>query len=566
MINSTKMSTNWNTAQKKSYPHHKKNFNQNNNKKREYDPNFKSKSTIIRDQIVEIISSQTNKGCQDWPKINELLLHKINKSCDNDDKSLIMNNIMKLSLHEIIDNEEILKLVDTLHKNGKHAFIHFALWPIKDVNNLCQGFERSQDDIFRTIQILIEKSKFNILEQNEKQETVVKSLYEAEKCGYITKDNSTKIYNYFMEPNDKSSLKMTREIFNKLTESNFKNLSSTLCWLLSLKSCKLDIELFEKFKLVKTFDRDAKTGKYRELVKISKFLYELGSNGPITNGSTRDDFDAYFKLNPWNKNIISDICLNISHHFINSNPEDMYNKEIWGGAIGEFGSYDEILKFCNGINLDIYPEAVMTCIAHGYPRFKQIELINILKYIVENKKAKVKYNSEMVIQNFDLPLLEGGSQIFQTCLSRNKVVTQIPIVIESCSKNDDGELEILIEKINISMLNDITEIPKLDNHNIYPEELDDIAYSITKDYIGKYNINILIEALITKFVSGINKPNGIKSIGVLLEYLFTGNHIDRKKFYDIYYEKISEIKELWEEENPISINKVCKTIELKIKI
>jgi len=85
---------------------------------------------------------------------------------------------------------------------------------------------------------------------------------------------------------------MTKEIFNKLTKSNFQNMSSTLCWLLSLESCKLDIELFEKFKLVKTFDRDSKTGKYGELIKISGYLENLGSNGPITPGN---DFDRYFK-------------------------------------------------------------------------------------------------------------------------------------------------------------------------------------------------------------------------------------------------------------------------------
>lgn len=536
------MSTQWNTVQKKSqHTNQKRSFNSNQNKRTTFDPNFKSKSTIIRDNIIEIIKKNTQKNVQNWKKICINLLDEINNTDSTKDKSLIVNNIMKLSLHEIIDNKEILKLVDTLYKSGKHAFIHFALWPNKDVNKLYEGFERSQDDIFETVKILLEKSKFNILEQNEKNETVIKSLFEAEKCGFITKDNCDRLYDYFMKPTEKATLKMTKEIFNKLTKSNFQNMSSTLCWLLSLESCQLDIELFEKFKLVKTFDRDPKTGKYGELVKISGYLENLNSNGPIAPGN---DFDRYFKSNPWTGNIIKNICSNISIHFLKCNPEDLPNKEIWGGAIGEFATYDDIYQFCND-HKDDYPEAVMTCVAHAYPRYKCTKLIDFLHYLVENKKAKVKYNSEMIISGFT------ANTIFSTSTSTHT--------------NSSDELDTLIEKINISSINDLTECPKLNDKTIYPEELDDVAYSIVKDYIGKWKLEMIMEVLIIKFISQINKPNGLKSIGILLEYLFQNDHIDHEGFYSVYDHKINEIKELWCEENPKGINKVCKAIELKRK-
>lgn len=544
------MSNQWNTVQKKSQTTHQrkpfcKNGNNNGsvNRKTTFDSNFKSRSNVMRDNIIEIIRRNTNKNIQNWEKIRSDVLKKIEDSSNVKDKSLIVNNIMKLSLHEIINDKEILKLVDTLHKSGKHAFIHFALWPNKDTNKLCEGFERSQDDIFKTVQVLLEKSKFNILEQNEKNETVIKSLFESEKCGFITKENCDRLYNYFMKPTDKAVMKMTKEIFNKLTDSNFKNMSSTLCWLLSLETCKLDVELFEKFRLVKTFDRDPKTGKYGELIKISGYLDILNSNGPSVSDN---DFDKYFKLNPWTNNIITNICKNISIHFLECDPVDLPNKEIWGGAIGEFAEYNDILKFCDD-HKDDYPEAVMTCVAHAYPRFKCTDLIDFLQYFVENKKAKVKYNSEMVISNL------------------NVENTIFPRTFSNVESNDSDDLSILVDKINISSINDLTECPKLKEKSIYPEELDDVAYSIVKDYIGKWKSEILMEALIIKFISEIDKQNGVKGVGILLDYFFQNNHMDREGFYSVYDYKIDEIKELWREENPKGFNRVCKVIESKRK-
>lgn len=531
-MSNSSFQSNWTTVKnnKSSFPHHNtagnanKRYNKNvSNKQNNNSPNYKEIIlNIIKKNIIETVPN--------WTKIIEnILMEFTNMKDDNIKKSLLMNTIVKFSLHEILENQDVIKILNSLHKVGLYAFIHIALWPSKDINKVLQ---RDEDDIFNTVRIIMEFSKFSILDQNDKKETVLKSLFEAKNSKYLGEEITSKIYNYLMQPNEKSVNKMTKEILNKITDSTLSNFIPTICWLISQSNCNLDKEIFGKLQFVKTLDRDATSGKYKEVEKISGFLNLIHKSGP-----GKSDFDKYFKENKWNSSKIVDLYNKISKLFIDSDLNQAYNTEIVGAIIGEFDNEQCIMNYCEKI-IDQYPGTVMTCFAHAYPRFRNSKMLLILKSIYNTTSHKVKYNVELLIDNFEPGFIKNQS-VKQTLPTDKKVF--------------------LKDKMN---LNNINKLPKNENphivgQEIFPVELDDIAYSF-EDYFKKFSKEEISEALIIKSIESINTEIGYKSIVILIDYLIIKG-LDKKILVDTYNSSIDEIYELYSEENPIGSQKI-KTI------
>lgn len=553
-------SSSWKKVQgKQQYPHHY-NKSQNNGDRsnsndgyrpRRFNPrnNVHAKSEDSKDYLMKIIINNTmDEPCnetQDWNNIIKEINDKFLELKDEKQKSILMNNIIKFSLHEVLQDVNIIKYLNSLHKVGQHAPIHIALWPNKDWFKSCPGMERGEEDIFKTVEVIMEKSKFSVLEQNLKNETVLKSLFEAEKHDYLGKEIAEKIYKFLMNPNEKLISKMTKEIFNKITESNFENFRATICWLVSLPTCKMDEEIFEKLQYVKTLDRDSKTGKYREIQKVASLFEKLNKFGP-----GKSDFDRYFKQNPWSTKKVSNIYENITKHFLLASLQDAHNTEIVGGAVGEFGFEKDILEYCNSIENE-YPETVMTCLAHAYPRFKNSSMITQLKRILQNTRGKVKFNIELILDNFEPGFLNA---------SKTQSVSAPNISIVSSSNQMSFENNPLIERMTLRNLNKlpVDEEPSINQDELNPPELDDVAYSFN-DYMVKYSKEIICHAIIAKSIESITTEVGFKAIPVLIKFLIEKKGLDKEIFAKVYNSEIENIFELFAEDNPMGSKRI-KTI------
>ena len=449
-----------------------------------------------------------------------------------------MNNIVKLSLWEVLQNEHFITQMKGLHKVGKYELIHIALWPAhKKLPIVCPELLRTQKDICNTVKIIMENTKFSVLSQNEKKESVVQSLFEANKNGYVDDETRSEIYGYLMNPNQRSIEIMTKEVFNKITETNFEKFRSIICWLISLPESTFSEELFEKFQLIKPFDRDSKNGRYKELDKFSN-MFKLISKKGYRNSGNRD-FNDYFKVNKWNKQNVNNILNNVSNYFINADLEQAYNIEIVGGVIGEFSELNDIMQYCSQENITKYPGSVMTCVAHAYPRFKEQKMLLILNDILTSTRGKIKFNVQDIIEH-----LVPKDQIINIEKIEEKIVEKIEEKIVEKKENP-----LIGSMSSLKTLNSLSDTPSYYNKELYPEELEDVGYTMRSDYIAKYDQSIVCEALITNSILSVYSDIGLSSFKLLLESLLE-NGLDKKTLDLTVKSKMTEIYQNWMEDNP----------------
>ncbi len=515
---SSNQNNEWKTVNSKQQSKNVQSYYKNTNR------NNKTNTFNAKKYMQYLINDNIYDNEPAWNKITLSLLNKLNETDNAQEKSQIIGCIVKFSLHEVFINEEIIKLANSIHKNGKHEIIHIALWPcLNDIPKLCPKLIRTQNDIFKTVKCIMDNTKFSILDQNDKGETVLLSLKEATKGGYVCQETSIKIYEYLMKPSEKSISKITKEIFNKITMTNLEKFRPILCWLASLPSTKFSEEFFEKFQLTKLQDRNANTGKYREIEKISLILQDIYQHGPGNS-----DFDDYFRQNQWNPINIDNIKQNIASHFLNLNldSENLYNTEIIGGVIGEFANFDTITNYCSSVHIVNHPAAVMTCAAHAYPRFNDDSLKIVLSKIYNTATGKTKYNAESILRVIGSP-----SQINTT---------------ESVILSNNNEE--LYDKINFDSFNNICEEPSIDNNELVPEILENMSYTFKTKYIKNYNQQIISDVILNKSMLSIYTEVGCKALSLLLSDLFD-NGLDKNIFHSHFQNEIDNIEELCIDDN-----------------
>lgn len=486
------------------------------------------------------------KKDSDWDNLTEEILRKTVELKETE-KSLFLNEAVKFSLHEIIKNKEIIKYVNEIHRIGRYPIIHYAIWPcLKKLPEICPELIRSEEDILQTVKILMENTKFTILDKNEKGESVIKSLFQATKEEYISKEICTKIYDYLMKPTEMNIKKMTTVVFNKLTETTFEDFKPIICWLASLPTSTFAEEFYKKFQQVKQLDRDSKTGKYRELSKYSAFLEKI----MLEKNLNSSDFNRYFKSNPWNPEHISYIKKQCASHFIEANLTNCLNVEIIGGVVGEFATFEEIIKYCNPEYIEKYPGSIMTCVAHAYPRFKKHILLKILESIYMNAKGKIKFNVEEIIRMHDFKMMENinlKKSIPTSIIVKSvtpiikKPIIKKKLIIEEKNKITRKPVEHeLFEILNLTILNKLEEEPEEINNEIIPENLDDTAYSIKSKYMKNYKLEDVCNAIIVNSMLNIHTEIGCKGLKILINYLFK-NGIDKVIFSKCYKSGIDDI-------------------------
>jgi len=554
VVNMSKSANNWTNVQNKSrFPHHNSGESNNDNTKtsygngngygykKNYGKNAYKKSKNSKDFLIEVIKGNTKNNIQDWEKIRDQIYEEFSTCKNEKENSMMMNNIVKFSLHEVLRDPRIITIMNSLHKVGQHAPIHIALWRNKDIE---KSFKRTDEDAFETVKVIMENSNFSVLDKNDKEETVLNSLAESRRCGFLGEETASKIYDYLMEPNEKTIANMTKEVFNKITSTNLDTFRPTICWLISLPLSKFGDEIFEKLQFVKPMDRDSVTHKYREIIKISSLFSIISKRGP-----GKSDYDGYFEKNSWSPKHIDKIRVNIIDRFVNCDLDKAHNIEIIGGVVGEFSGEQEIINYCQSYKA-AHPEIVTICIAHAYPRFKNKMMLDILSEIQKHTRGKVLFTIKSIIELYQPEIAKNQKQI------------------ASVKKQEDEEelSNPLIGRLALRQLNKLPdEEMRIAGEDLYPEELDNAAYSVC-DYLSKTKKEVLCEAIIVELLESVNTEIGLKAIDVLIKYLIEIKGLDKKIFSTIFKTKIGKITELYADENPAGFKKVRTKLENLFKL